>query len=158
MALIWHRQKPWDVAALNHVESEMSRGRWVDQALECQESSWAHRERLCPPGGAPLGFGRLAAYAVCSRAPSSRECTCIPRRRRCRRPRCGSCTCGCSSGPSGQVDKLKAEQAWRTLWDPRPARQRRFQQPFPTPSTHTAPCTWEVSSVHQHWGSTLLHT
>lgn len=53
------------------------------------------------------------AYAACSRAPSSRACICIRRRRRCRRPRCGSCRCGCSSGPSGRVDRLKAQDTGR---------------------------------------------
>lgn len=58
---------------------------------------------------------RHATYSECSRAPSSLECICIPRRRRCRRPRCGSCTCGCSWGPSAQGDTLKAQHAGRAL-------------------------------------------
>lgn len=78
------------------------------------------RVRLFPPWTRlPLvSLRRLVTYSECSRALSSQECIYIPHRRRCRKLHCGSCRCGCSLGPSGQVDMLKL-QVWRSpseLW------------------------------------------
>lgn len=89
----------------------------------CTQPVHAKGEASCCLGWLPGGGGhgswggliRLAAYSVCSRGPSSQECIYIPRRRRCKRPHCGSCMCGCSSGPSGRADKLKRQHTWRAL-------------------------------------------
>lgn len=106
-----------------------------------------------PPPWLLVSLVRRAAYSECSRAPSSLGCTCIPRRRRCRRPRCGSCMCGCSSGPSAPGDKLKAQHSVESsVRVPRPAPHRE------DPTCLAQPLRW----TGQQWASglrtTVLHT
>lgn len=103
----------------------MSRDLWVNEVLHCQgplvTSDATHTQRmgLFIHGAkflwvSPAG---LVTYSGCSRAQSSQEYICIPRRRHCRRLHCGSCTCGYSLGPSGQVDMLKQVERMAEFWE-----------------------------------------
>ena len=106
-----------------------------------------------PPPRLLVSLGRRAAYSACSRAPSSPECICIPHRRRCRRPRCGSCTCGCSSGPSAQGGKLKAQHGVESsVRVPRPAPHRE------DPALLTRLLQWTGQQRAPGLRATVLHT
>lgn len=99
---------------LDHREKKMSGSPWVEQSKHSgarDPSSWPAIGKLFLRGmyfifhqGEPQS---LVTYSECSRALSSQVYIYIPHHRRCRRPHCGSCTCGCSWGPSEQEDKLK---------------------------------------------------